>query len=175
MFKFEKGKVLLDMDVVATTPYFEKLYSEDTTASKDIAISKFSLIFHMVDPRSQYSTSPSQSRFRKIIKDLFPALVAWGEENNDPVFLSAMKYYRDMLELVPERALLTAAQDAVHDLASRISNPETKDKEMLLSKMRKAVEDLEAVREIVKTAEEKAKETKGKHHVRRREDPDYLQ
>lgn len=173
--KLEKGNVTIDMDIVANTPPYSALWENDTSEGKGIAIAKFKLMFHMNDPRSQYSTSTSYTRFKKIIDDLFPNLVEWLNKGaKDKIYLSAAAYYKNELDLIPERALLTAAQDAVHALADSISDPANKDKTRDLASMRKAMEDLEAVREMVKTAEEKAQTTKGKHAVRKREDPDYI-
>jgi hypothetical protein len=191
LFKLERHKVVLDMDVVANVPQYVALYEADKSDGKELAIAKFRLIFHMVDRRSPYATSDSRTRLTKIIQDLFPMLVEWEKQGQtgkgmDKQYLAALHYYTSCLDLVPEYALLTAAQDAVHDLARRISEPKIKkgakgaevevddDKTGLLSKMRKASEDLAAIKAIVKEAEAQAEAVKGGHSLKMREDPKYL-
>lgn len=177
MFLYEKQKVIIDPLVLATMPPLERLYNEDKSDGKETAMAKLKLIFHMVDPRSPYNTSASYTRFTKVIHDLFPNLIAWEKTGvkEDKIYIAALNCYRNTLDLIPERALLTAAQDAVHDLATKISDPATKDKEDLLGKMSKAMENMQKVKDMVKAEEDKAQSTKGKHHIRRREDPEYYE
>jgi hypothetical protein len=204
LFKIVKGQVVLDMDIIANTPQYANLYESDKSEGKEDAIAKFRLIFHMCDPRSQYSTALSATRFTKIIHDLFPNLLEWEKQGQtgkgaDKPYLSALNLYRNGLGLIPEQALLTAAQDAVHDLAERISAPPKtvkrtekvddgkgglksitvseevgEDKATLLGKMAKAAKDLSEVRDYVKQLQEKADQVKGSHALKRREDPDYI-
>lgn len=174
LFKFEKGNVVIDMDVLAHSPVLAAVWQKDKSEGKELATAKLKLIYHMVNPNSQYATFSTIGRVEKIIQDLFPLLKDW-KSATDKEYKAALSYYETLLDLVPEYALLKAAQNAVHELAAKISKKGTADKEVLLGKMRKAVEDLDAVKSIVEKAQEKQQSTKGKHAIRKREDPDYYQ
>ena len=169
-------ELVIDVTVLASVPALNKIYKRDRTAEKEVAKAQLALIFHMFNPRSPYYNYDSSTRMMKVIIDLFDeVLKKWKDKiTEDSTFKEACDMYHKFLELIPERALLTAAQDAVHDLATKISDKDTKNKEVLLRTMKQAVTDLKEVREDVMQTEEKLRQIKGGRIIKRREDPSYL-
>lgn len=94
--------------------------------------------------------------------------------HTDKQFERAISIYKNFLNLIPQYAMLQAAQTAVHNLSERIASPNTPNPETLLKAMNAALRDLKDMEELIKLEEDKAITTRGGHSVRKREDPSYL-
>lgn len=97
MFKFEKGTLHIDADMLGTFPAFAALYNRDKSPEKRLSQDQFICVFHMVDLRSPYAESDINGRLTHIVHNVFkeeelhPELHEWFKANYIPVKVNAAK------------------------------------------------------------------------------------
>jgi hypothetical protein len=181
------GKDLaLDPNLIATHPEFKDIWDRDQTADKAEAQAIYTFIYHFINPKSFFHGLAKADRQRQIIEMYFPKhmqkfttkgkkpneIIIW-DITKDKLVTRAMDGYVKWLNFAPERFLLDAAEEALHETAKKLNNPKEKNKESLLSTLESNTQKVRNLRSMVFEEELKKQLTTGDREISPREDSDY--
>ena len=158
MFELKEGKVIISPDKL-NLPYFQAIWQEDKSKTKEVAFMELGYIFYLCDAKSPYNSYPEDKRKELILADIIKNK-KWKPSK---LVEEAIVKYKE-LTITPSSMLLESIKGLLYRMVgfydSITFDPKSKDIELEIRKMEaaqkatanvgKSLESLVALEERVK-------------------------